>query len=274
MRIAVGTGPRIPQPLAKMKPLCFSCTQCGKCCSNTFLPLTVEEGILWTQNGGAVGLCASLVEWAEADTALFGHQWVRSNSVIARCGKAKIAAMFHLHGIVSGACHHLAGSLCANYEHRPTVCRVYPVDLNDPIDVWPVERHTKECPPDAWQGEPLAMGTRILETRPERAMVQAFQEQHVRDLPALDHLRLMMDLKVGMGPLTGVCILPLPASEAVSMLQEAQRRAGEGMERSIGWWRLYEPDAMRAKQMKRDGFLMAGSKDLSPTMIVANARPS
>src|ERR1700723_3803303 len=44
----------------------FGCTQCGKCCRDTKVPLTVAEAIKWLNRGDEVQLLCEASPWPEA----------------------------------------------------------------------------------------------------------------------------------------------------------------------------------------------------------------
>jgi Fe-S-cluster containining protein len=41
----------------------FGCTQCGKCCHNLKLPLTVSEATAWLAEGSEVQIICHVVPW-------------------------------------------------------------------------------------------------------------------------------------------------------------------------------------------------------------------
>jgi Fe-S-cluster containining protein len=133
----------------------FGCTQCGKCCHNLRLPLSLEEAANWIRRGGEVELFCEAIPWPvePPDTdAQAAHK--RRRSFATRCGALPVRVIVTLVASFEGACPHLLpDARCGAYEERPRVCRIYPAEVNPFIDLTPT---AKACPPDAWGiGQPV-----------------------------------------------------------------------------------------------------------------------
>jgi Fe-S-cluster containining protein len=133
----------------------FSCTQCGRCCRNLKLPLTVAEAIGWLTEGNDVQLICEAIPWPEeplADDQRAAHR--RRRSFAAMSGSLPTRVIVVLAANFAGACPHLQADMrCGIYERRPLVCRIYPAEINPFIQMDPAK---KACPPEAWMGnQPL-----------------------------------------------------------------------------------------------------------------------
>jgi len=126
----------------------FACTQCGKCCRDTKVPLTVAEAIKWLHRGDEVQLLCEASPWPEA---LDGdpravHFKRRSFAVMSGSMPTRVVVM--LVANVVGPCPNLLSDMrCGIYEDRPLVCRIYPAEINPFIAL---KRENKACPPEAW----------------------------------------------------------------------------------------------------------------------------
>ncbi|MCJ2178802.1 YkgJ family cysteine cluster protein [Novosphingobium album (ex Hu et al. 2023)] len=127
----------------------FDCTQCGKCCQNLRLTLSVDEAIGWAGRGHTVQLLTEALPWvSEPDTADARVLYDRDRSFPAMSGSVafRIAAVPVAHHI--GPCPNLQPDMrCSNYEQRPRICRIYPLESRPFIGLDPASRL---CPPEAW----------------------------------------------------------------------------------------------------------------------------
>ena len=129
----------------------FSCTQCGECCRDTKISLTVGEAIKWLSRGHDVQLLCEASPWL---AALDGdpratHFKRRSFAVMSGSMPTRVVVM--LVANVVGACPNLlADRRCGIYEDRPLVCRIYPAELNPFVAL---KRENKACPPEAWTSD-------------------------------------------------------------------------------------------------------------------------
>jgi Fe-S-cluster containining protein len=132
----------------------FGCTQCGKCCRDTKVPLTVAEAIKWLSRGDEVQLLCEASAWPEEldGEPRAAHFKRRSFAVMSGSMPARVVVM--LVANVVGACPNLlSDSRCAIYEDRPLVCRIYPAEINPLVALKP---ENKACPPEAWaKDQPL-----------------------------------------------------------------------------------------------------------------------
>jgi Fe-S-cluster containining protein len=159
----------------------FGCTQCGKCCHNLKLPLTVSEATAWLAEGSEVQIICDAVPWAAepaADDRQAAHRRRRSFATLSGALPTRVSVI--LAANFSGACPNLQADMrCAIYERRPLVCRNYPVEVNPFIQLDPAK---KACPPEAWMDDqPLLL-------RDGRVMSDLIRQntQLARDTDALD----------------------------------------------------------------------------------------
>lgn len=126
----------------------FGCTQCGKCCHDTKVPLTVSEAIKWLKRGHEVQLLCEASPWPEAldREPRAAHFKRRSFPVMSGSMPARVVLL--LVANVVGPCPNLLSDMrCGIYEDRPLVCRIYPAEINPFVALKP---ENKACPPEAW----------------------------------------------------------------------------------------------------------------------------
>jgi Fe-S-cluster containining protein len=159
----------------------FGCTQCGKCCHNLKLPLTVAEAGVWLAEGSEVQIICDAAPWAAepaADDRQAAHRRRRSFAALSGALPTRVSVI--LAANFSGACPNLQADMrCAIYERRPLVCRIYPAEINPFIQLDPAK---KACPPEAWtDDQPLLL-------RDGRVMSDLIRRnvQLTRDTDALD----------------------------------------------------------------------------------------
>jgi Fe-S-cluster containining protein len=127
----------------------FSCTGCGKCCTDLRLPLTFPEAVQWIGRGGQVDLLCEALPWPvepEADNAYAAYK--RKRTFAANSSELPIRVGITLAATFSGPCPNLGEDLrCGIYGERPLVCRVYPAEINPFFALKP---EFKLCPQEAW----------------------------------------------------------------------------------------------------------------------------
>jgi len=127
----------------------FECTQCGKCCRDLKLPLTVPEALEWLRAGHQVQLLCDAIPWPrEPDPSDLKAAHRRRRSFAALSGSMPTRVVTILAANLAGACPNLQPDLrCGIYERRPLVCRIYPAEINPFTGLDP---GNKGCPPEAW----------------------------------------------------------------------------------------------------------------------------
>lgn len=145
-----------------MDDIDFACTTCGQCCHDLRLPLKIDEAIAWLQRGGQMELLWEAIPWPvepESDNELAAYKRARSSAAMS--GTLPIRISIILTAAFTGACPNLrADMLCAIYEDRPLVCRIYPAEINPFVSLTP---ENKACPPQAWQTTPLQRGGMLVD---------------------------------------------------------------------------------------------------------------
>lgn len=127
----------------------FECTQCGKCCRDLRLPLTVAESLEWLRDGHDVQLLCEAVAWPTEpppEDRNAAHR--RRRSFATMSGSLPTRVVVILAANLAGACPNLqADQRCGIYDRRPLVCLIYPAEINPFRELDPAK---KSCPPEAW----------------------------------------------------------------------------------------------------------------------------
>ncbi|HQS69553.1 MAG: hypothetical protein B7Y36_13935 [Novosphingobium sp. 28-62-57] len=159
--------------------LTFDCTQCGRCCHDLRLTLSVEEARIWASNGHQVDLLAEGWAWTgtedETDPAI---AWRKATTFPAIVGEVPFRISLRLVARHEGPCPHLQQDMrCGNYEARPRICRIYPLEAR-PFEAMTPEKRL--CPPEAWgrdlpvlerDGEPAELQTADILSQHRQAMI-------------------------------------------------------------------------------------------------------
>jgi Fe-S-cluster containining protein len=127
----------------------FKCTQCGKCCQDLRLPLTITEARRWFAAGRDLQLLCEATPWPTepAPDNLQALHW-RRRSFAGMNGMLPARVTVILTANLAGRCPELQADMrCGIYEHRPYICRIYPAEVNPfrRLDI-----KAKLCPPEAW----------------------------------------------------------------------------------------------------------------------------
>jgi Fe-S-cluster containining protein len=131
----------------------FNCTQCGKCCRDIKLPLTVAEAMDWLSTAGrAVQIICEALPWLaepRADDQKAAHR--RRRSFATMSGSMPTRVMVILAANLVGPCPNLQADMrCGIYARRPLVCRIFPAEINPFL---PLDPANKACPPEAWTAD-------------------------------------------------------------------------------------------------------------------------
>jgi Fe-S-cluster containining protein len=166
----------------------FSCTQCGKCCHNLRLPLSLAEASAWLQRGGDIELFCEAIPWPdeppESDAQAM-HK--RRLSFPVACGALPIRVVVTVVAAFDGACPNLqSDGRCGAYEQRPRVCRIYPAEVNPFIPLTPV---SKACPPEAWAADkPVFFADGRVTDAETIEVIQASRSAAAQDAPLKERL--------------------------------------------------------------------------------------
>jgi Fe-S-cluster containining protein len=127
----------------------FACTQCGKCCRDLKLPLTMAEAIDWLIDDHEIQIICDAETWPLEPSPIdrkAAHR--RRRSFAAMSGNMPIRVTVILAGNLAGSCPNLMSDMrCGIYGRRPLVCRIYPAEINPFVALVPAN---KACPPEAW----------------------------------------------------------------------------------------------------------------------------
>lgn len=129
---------------------CFDCTQCGRCCHDLRLTLSVAEARVWASRGHRVDVVTEGWPWPDnGDSNDRVMQWRRVTSFDARVGDVPFRINLRLVARHEGACPYLLPDMrCGNYQARPRICRIYPLESR-PFE--PMVPEQRLCPPEAWE---------------------------------------------------------------------------------------------------------------------------
>lgn len=128
----------------------FNCTQCGQCCHNLNIPLTVNEAKAWLLRGHKLKILTEAIPWIN-DTPLTDDVLIRKKTMTfeGSSGKLNIRILMTLVGYFTHGCPNLdSNQRCTIYESRPLTCRIYPFEMNPKIILNP---KNKLCPDAAWK---------------------------------------------------------------------------------------------------------------------------
>ncbi|MEA3197621.1 MAG: hypothetical protein QOF32_1673, partial [Gammaproteobacteria bacterium] len=169
-------------------------TQCGKCCRNLKLPLTVSEAIDWLTAGREVQLICEAVPWPNeppADDQKAAYR--RRRSFATMSGSTPTRVVVILAANLAGACPNLQADMrCGIYERRPLVCRIYPVEVNPFAQLEPAK---KACPPEAWTADrPLLQRDGRALDELVRRNIQRWRDTDVHDVEIKARLCAALDL--------------------------------------------------------------------------------
>lgn len=202
----------------------FDCTQCGRCCHDLRLTLSVDEAITWAGRGHAVQLLAEALPWAsEPDPSQPRAAHDRSRSFPAMSGTVpfRIAPVLVAHH--EGPCPHLLPDLrCGNYAERPRICRIYPLEAR-PFIAWGPQ--TRLCPPDAWTPDRPVLQHDGHIADPEAArIVEEHRQTAIEDVPLVAAACEALDLSLAAFANEGLAVhAPEPA-----VLAETLKAARDG----------------------------------------------
>jgi Fe-S-cluster containining protein len=241
---------------ASMVDIPFGCTMCGKCCHNHSLPLTIDEAILWLEDGGSLCVLCEAVTGptppAPDDAAQLAQVAYRMRRAFAaRSGGEAIHVIATLVGIIRGACRHLGADMrCRIYERRPLVCRIYPAEVNP---FYEFDTGRKACPPEAWtQGGTLIAGGEPVDPA-TRALITEARRRDAEDAPRKRRICRALGIDVAAIAGEGFAVHPRDTLSALAALRGARNVAADDGTDDANW-RLYSPRAETAAMLRTAGF--------------------
>lgn len=174
--------------------ICFDCTQCGRCCHDLQLTLSLVEAIAWTSNGHQVQLLCEAIPWPR-DPLPDEHELAsrRDTSFAVEIGGMPFRIHVMLVAYHQGACPHLQPDMrCGNYADRPRICRIYPLASRPFTSMEPASR---KCPDEAWKADmPVLLEDGVIADPAARAIVAAHRQARIDDTPALEAVCAHLDI--------------------------------------------------------------------------------
>jgi Fe-S-cluster containining protein len=205
----------------------FDCTQCGKCCHDLKLLLTIDEAMAWSRRGGRVQLLCEAIPWIEEpQTDNLQALYKKERSFPASSGSLSIRVVVILVAAFSGGCPNLGADMrCGIYSDRPAVCRIYPAEINPFAEIAP---DNKACPPEAWsESHPLFLQEGTIADTATRALINVARNAAVTEVEARQRLCLALAIDVASLVNEGFVIhTPKPAL-FFAALSELNAPAGE-----------------------------------------------
>lgn len=238
----------------------FSCTGCGKCCTDHHVPLTLSEARSWAEDGGQVIVLleAFLKDGAVLHNLALSEQQqthARRRSLPVLCGSAQAYVSVTFAAFNAGRCRNLGSdNRCGIYAQRPLVCRIYPMEINPHI---PLRPQAKECPSEAWEtGPALIHGGHLVDQQLAGLIEQSRQAD--RDEIAAKAL-ICSRLGIRTAALKGdgfTTYLPRTA-DFLAALQEVQTLERIDMQKAAQDWAFYVQDPDLARRLEETGALIA-----------------
>lgn len=228
----------------------FKCTECGQCCRDTKVPLTVMEAIEWLRRGHDVQLLCEASPWPSAldDEPRALHFKRRSFAVISGSMPTRVVVM--LVADVVGDCPNLLpSSRCAIYEERPLVCRIYPAEIN-PFVV--LKQGNKACPPEAWTREhPLLQRGGILMNEVMQRDIESSRAADALEAPLKSRLCLALNVVDAGLVHEAVLVYSPPAKTLLSAL--ASVISTDSVQRPVARWRFVSDQSDTLETLAKRG---------------------
>jgi Fe-S-cluster containining protein len=175
----------------------FHCTKCAKCCHDLRLPLSVAEAVEWLSRGDTVEVLCEMVPWPDGqDLAHAEIVAKQSRTFAAMSGTLPVRIGVVLAASHAGPCPNLlSNGECGIYGERPSVCRIYPAEVNPFVTL---RRSAKACPDDAWDasGAPL-LRHGVLVDASLRSEIAVRRQCDVADIETKRRLCTVLGLNVG-----------------------------------------------------------------------------
>lgn len=210
----------------------FGCTQCGRCCRDLKLPLSLDEALAWTAAGHAVELMIEALPEPE-DGERADYDRARSYPVMSGTMPMRIAIIavaWH-----QGPCPWLTADMrCGQYATRPRVCRIYPLMARPFETLDPAERL---CPPEAWDRDaPLLQQGETIADPQLAQVVAAHRAAASDDVAALMAAAALLGWTRAGFANEGFAVLRVTAADLHAALLRARR--GEAREAIAQQWTL------------------------------------
>ena len=208
----------------------FACTQCGRCCHDLRLTLSVDEAIVWAGKGHAVQLLTEALPWpGHSDAHDHGAMHDRERSFPAWSGDVPLRIAAVLVAYHEGACPHLLPDMrCGNYADRPRICRIYPLEARPFTRLQP---DRKRCPPEAWTADrPLLMQGEAIADELDASIVAEHRRMARSDVPTVMRACAILGVATAAFANEGMVVHPPDRATLVAALQSAKTTEPAGRE--------------------------------------------
>jgi Fe-S-cluster containining protein len=235
----------------------FGCTQCGKCCRDIKIPLTVAEAMNWLKRGHPVQLLCEASPWPRDladDDPRAVHFKRRSFPVMSGSMPTRVVVTLVANG--TGSCPNLLADMrCGIYEDRPLVCRIYPAEINPLVRLKP---EAKSCPPEAWAAnQPVFQRNGAIISEAIRQDIQRSQDTDALDVE-VKH-RLCAALSVTDAALVHEAVLVY--SPGIEILSSALTFAMERQPNAPVQWRFVSDNAETIEGLENQGSVALHLRD-------------
>jgi Fe-S-cluster containining protein len=212
----------------------FKCTQCGKCCHDSRIPLTFAEAISWLNRGHPVQLICEASPWPEGpadEDPRAAHFKRRSFAAMSGTLPARIVVILVANN--TGACPNLLPDMrCGIYEDRPLVCRIYPAEINPSVAL---NAAKKACPPEAWTADlPILERNGSVTSAVIRRDVSAWRDADALEVALKRRLCAALNIRDAALVHEAVLIYSPPTDTLLSALARAAR-GDDGATGSAQW---------------------------------------
>jgi Fe-S-cluster containining protein len=240
----------------------FKCTQCGKCCRDSKVPLTVAEAIGWLNRGHPVQLICEASPWPEvlADEDPRAAHFKR-RSFAAMSGTLPTRVVVNLVANNAGACPNLLPDMrCGIYEDRPLVCRIYPAEINPSVALNPAK---KACPPEAWTKDlPIFQRNGSVLNDVLRQDVRSWRDADAVDVPLKSRLCAALNIMDAALVHEAVLIYSPAADTLLSALASAAQGDDDGP--GSDQWRFVSERSETLRELAANGAAGLHVRDAAP----------
>lgn len=201
----------------------FDCTQCGRCCHDLRLTLSVAEARVWAGRGHRVDLLAEGWPWPAEDLPDDPElRWRRDTTFPVSIGDVPFRVNVRLVARHVGACPHLQPDMrCGNYEARPRICRIYPLESRPFETMVPARRL---CPPEAWApGLPVLERDGAAADAEAAAIVAAHRQAMIDDVAVKARLCSVTGWAETAMAGEGLAVREIAPADLIASLDDAER---------------------------------------------------
>lgn len=169
-------------------------------------------------------------------------QWRKDTTFAVTVGDVPFRINLRLVARHDGACPHLLPDMrCGNYEARPRICRIYPLESR-PLEAMVPERRL--CPPEAWApGLPVLERDGVAADADAAAIVDAHRAAMVADVALKERLVRVIGWGEAAMAGEGLAVLEIAPELLVEALGVAERGAPDG---ALSWVIVTNRESTRA----------------------------